>query len=190
MLKRICVLITIIMISFTIGCNSLKAPVYQEKLWLECEADNSFRYEFLNMTRELISIFRYAHNIYSEKDAYYFIGRIDGFLANSNHEMMRVLHTKENISDEIIDQIIDPSLREPLLDFIININSYLEVLKEEIKEGQNADYFNEISLEVYNLECLMMELDAISNSSNQFTSEETVEKYLETLNKINALLEK
>lgn len=180
--------IAFLIILLIIGYNAIgfQNQYYQHREWLMNEAENSFNYEAFLMTDELKQIYLTLMDIGTIEKRSYALGRIDSHLANDPyHEIQRILNP-DNISEELADDILDPSLRMPIKELIYNSRKHLEAIREELAEAKDIDNLRKMNVKFYEISSLLKELDF--GSSDSLTDESIVGEYLEKLEKLNTIL--
>ncbi|WP_168121225.1 hypothetical protein [Paenibacillus sp. HB172176] len=104
--------------------------------WLVANVDNNFRFELSSYINEYKTILDEAeNNDKSEDKQNYLVGRIDGFLSRNTSPIISLL-TMENLDQEISNEVINPSIVQPLTDFISASTKYIKTLKEDIENNQ------------------------------------------------------
>jgi predicted acetyltransferase len=142
--------------------------------WLIASVDNSFRLEMHMFMVEFTIILDEIKS--KESNEQYVAGRIDGFLDRPNASIEEVL---TNLDAEIYENFMNPELRTPLAELILNVR----LLVREIREnGIVLD--EETSNELIRLSKIVN-----SGGSNRFVEKETSNEILTSTEEINEILQ-
>lgn len=125
---------------FLAGCNQLEEKS-QEEVWLSAEADNALREEIFSTWTNYVDIIEHIIKAKTPEDYSYISGRIDGLLGWYDHEIRRFM-SLSNISQEVVDAIVDKQVQQPLYSLINNMRNHLQQIQNNIKGNQLVEIHN------------------------------------------------
>ncbi len=176
--------LSLLLIIFLASCNQ-QDQKSQEEIWFSSEADNALREEIFSTWTSYVDIIEHTMKAKSPEDYSYITGRIDGLLRWYDHEIRRFM-SLSNISQEVVDLIVDKEIQQPLYRLVDNMRSHLQQVQNNIKSNQ----LNEIHKHDSEMQEIVSTVKGLNGHSSNylFDSKEKVET-LKSIQDSNALIE-